>query len=232
MIRAAIAAIRRKPSGSPFPFMQTMVNEAYSDAVLHCGALPFLIPVSRPELATEVLAGFDLLILPGGGDVSPSLYGEEIDGAIEPDLEMDLFHIALIKHAHSAGIPILGICRGIQIINTAFGGSLYQDLARSIGTKIHHRRYDIPSGYAHIVHAEPGSEIEKIIGSSALTNSLHHQGIKELGKGLRATAHTEDGLIEAIEGENILAVQWHPEAMAEMAGIFSYSIDKASRLAH
>lgn len=219
MKRIAIATDRQAPQGSVFPFWQNYVNEGYTSAVFDSGALPFLIPFTKPTGTEELLEGFDALILTGGNDISPILYGEEITYSKDCDEKLDRFHMGLITSARKKGIPILGVCRGFQLLNVALGGTLYQDLEKERDSSINHKQLDLPLSVAHNVELMEGTYIysalkEKTIG----VNSLHHQGIKDLGFGLTAAAYSPDGLVEAIEGQGVYGVQWHPEALSEGKG--------------
>ena len=179
-------------------------DQNYIDAIEALGAEA--VAKYSPEVDTD----YDGLILCGGADMHPSYYGEEICGSVGMDLARDEAEVALLQAYATAGKPILGICRGHQLINVFFGGSLYQDIAES---ELHKRQNDKDN--AHVVSAVEGSILAELYGESFSVNSAHHQAIKELGAGLRATAYWNGQYIEAIEhgGLPILAVQWHPERM-------------------
>lgn len=223
MKRIAIATDRQKPQASVFPFMQNYANEGYTEAVIKGGGVPLLVPYCEPIFTDKMLEGFDALILMGGNDVSPILYGEENRKAIDFDESLDRFHMSLITEARKIGIPILGICRGFQLLNVAFGGTLYQDIESEKDSTINHTQLDRPCSIAHQVQLVEGSNLYRILKEKNIgVNSLHHQGIKDLGFGLNAVAYAPDGLIEAFEGEDVFGVQWHPEAMSgRMTEIFS-----------
>lgn len=158
-----------------------------------------LIPVTCEMEKDFILETCDGLFVPGGCDVDPKNYGEDFNGAKECFDFIDDLDIFYIKAFHSAKKPILGICRGLQIINVAFGGTLYQDIGGHSDTK-------------HFVYVEKDSFIYDLYKEDKLqVNSFHHQIIKDLGEGLRVVAKSDEGYIEAIEGDNIYAVQWHPE---------------------
>ena len=162
------------------------------------------------EYLPKVDTGYDGLILCGGSDVDPKYYNEKIDGSVGIDAERDENEIALLSAYVKAGKPILGICRGHQIINIFFGGSLYQHIPEY---DLHTRKDERDS--AHKVTAVPDSIIASLYGTELSVNSAHHQAVKALGEGLRATAVWNDQYIEAIEHTSlpILGVQWHPERM-------------------
>jgi len=225
MKKIAVATYRQAPKGSVFKYRQVLSNEAYLEAVEKEGAYPVLISPSSIFSAEEIAAGFDGIILPGGDDVSPETYGEENRLSVDCDIEMDSFHIDLIKAAYKLKKPLLGICRGFQLINVAFGGSLYQDIATDFSTQIVHKVYEKPYEGVHDVKIVEGTFLSNLFPSTLCVNSLHHQGVKKLGDGLIVSATAGDGLIEAIEVDKIIGVQWHPEAMqSEMRSIFSLFI--------
>jgi len=159
-----------------------------------------------PKIDTD----YDGLVLCGGNDIAPSYYGEEIDGSVDIDSERDKVEFALLKAFVQAGKPVLGICRGFQLINIFFGGSLYQHLPE---TPLHTNKEDFY--ITHSVTAVENSIVEKNYGKTFSVNSSHHQAIKDLGDGLYATAFWEGKYIEAYEHKSlpIFAVQWHPERM-------------------
>ena len=178
----------------------------YRRAVVAAGAEPVdLIP------GTQSLPDIDGLLLPGGWDVDPSFYGEARDDKVgDTDPELDETELRLFRQAREKHIPMLGICRGQQVINVAMGGSLIQHLdehdARAIG-----RRH-----LAHTIEVEPESELARAAGEHKIqVNSLHHQAVKDLAPGLQETAHGEDGTVEGVESDDglIVAVQCHPEEL-------------------
>lgn len=177
--------------------------EAYVQAVALAGGLP------DAQRLPPVNTDYDGLLLCGGNDIDPAFYGEEIDGAVEIHRERDDAEMALVKAYLAAGKPIFGICRGLQLLNVYFGGSLHQDLADAC---IHTNKEDYST--AHGVTAVPGGLCHGLYGEEFAINSYHHQGIKALGKGLRVDARSGE-LIEAVVHETmpVMAVQWHPERM-------------------
>jgi len=152
---------------------------------------------------------YDGLVLCGGNDMDPAFFGEKIDGSVDIEHERDALEFALLKAFLAADKPVLGICRGCQVINVYFGGTLYQDLPNA-----DEHKSGTEQDIVHPVRAEKGSIAEKLYGPEFLVNSVHHQAIKQLGKGLKATM-LSDGIIEGIEHESlpVFAVQWHPERL-------------------
>ncbi len=214
--------------------------EPYSRAIAQAGGLPLILPIIRDEdLRGEVLDTLDGLLFTGGEDIHPSFYSEPIEercGRIDKD--RDLFELALAEAALDRQIPILGICRGIQLLNIVLGGSLYQDLSYRPGTLPHHsspreKRYDL----IHKVNLQPESYLAKIFGHLAFdVTSTHHQLLKDVAPPLKAVAFADDGVIEGVEAEDhpfLLAVQWHPERMIrrhpEQLALFRALVQAASR---
>ncbi len=196
----------------------------YTESVLKAGGLPILIPVTTNEEAlAAILDRLDALILIGGEDVHPSYYGEEpIEQLEEVDSLRDVYDLALIRLASDRQLPVLGICRGEQLINVAFGGSLYQDIpTQHPDTTVQHRQKELSNVTTHTVNVLPGSVVAQITGQTTLfTNTHHHQAVKQIAPGFQVTAWAADGIPEAIESTNgrpIWGVQFHPEALT-MAG--------------
>lgn len=194
------------------------INEAYPNAIKNSGGE--LKMIETKEEIDNLIQNADGILLPGGADVNPVLYNEEKKeycGKIND--KKDDFEIYLIEKAREKKIPILGICRGIQVLNVKFGGTLYQDIGKDMRNSLNHDRFDNgPRSFlAHEVSIEESSMLHKILGTDRVeTNSLHHQGVKDLGQGLVATGFTSDGLVEALEMPSypyLVAVQWHPEEL-------------------
>jgi putative glutamine amidotransferase len=233
----AVGGVNRKWDGSD----RTGVNAAYVKSVLAGGGVPLVLsPLLGPALAARALAGVDGVLLTGGEDVHPAWYhAEPSPHLFPPSRERDLFELALFAAARQMELPILGICRGIQLINVAMGGTLYQDIPAERAGEIDHNPTAERQHRTHSVRLERGSRAERALGSAPLAvNSFHHQAIKDLAKGLIATGWTEDGLIEAVEtgpgAPWLLAVQWHPEEMfaeanAPDSGLFRALVVEASR---
>ena len=178
----------------------------YYEAVEACGVTA--CPVTKKEEVKDL----DGIIIPGGGDVDPALYHEENVACFGIDKDLDKLEMDVIEEAVKAGIPILGICRGHQILNVYFGGSLYQHIDQAERHK-HTEKGDS----AHKIDVLPGTFLEEIYKETTISvNSAHHQGVKKMGKGLVAAAVSDDGVTEAIYHESlpIYGVQWHPERMS------------------
>lgn len=215
------------------------VNQDYIFAILDAGGMPVIIPPCEDEnRLCEALDRCDALLLTGGADVNPACYGEEMlpcCGELTP--ERDAAEPVLIRHAVEKGMPILGICRGIEILNAAMGGTLYQDLEEQFGKTAKHPRMDIPAGDAHLMRYVPGTLLHSIIGmDESPVNSRHHQAVKALAPGMKANAFAPDGLtegMEAADGRPILCVQWHPESLQkrlpEQRRIFEWLVREAAK---
>jgi putative glutamine amidotransferase len=213
-----------------------LLPRRYADMVAAAGGLPVLLP---PMPAGErVLPRLDGLILSGGGDINPAMYGARRDPATGPaNTVRDDAELSLAQHALEGGLPLLGICRGLQVINVALGGTLIQHLPDLTGNDSHSPD---PGGYGtHKVSVAPGSQLAGILGrTEAAVPTHHHQAVERLGTGLVATAWTDDGVIEAAEFEApesgpgrafAIAVQWHPEAGDDLS-LFTALIEAAVRM--
>ncbi len=197
-----------------------LIPESYVTSVTAAGAIPVLLP-PVPGI-DEVIGRLDGLVLSGGGDLDPARYGAERDPRCGPSsADRDAAELALLAACVDAGLPLLGICRGLQVLNVALGGTLHQHLPDLVG---HDGHAPVPAGYGqHEVSVAPGSRLAAILHRTDLTDHLpvvvpthHHQAIDVLGRGLAVTARATDGTIEAAEldpGQHPFAVgvQWHPE---------------------
>jgi putative glutamine amidotransferase len=187
----------------------------YVASILEAGGLPLLIPSTPPELAKRTIESVDGLLLTGGGDISPTCYGATLEPeTTDVDDERDRSELALVAAAVERGIPILGICRGAELVNVAFGGTLRQQLPTK--DVVRHtqprRRYE----KVHRVLLEAESLIAEVVGSHELdVNSIHHQGLDVVGNDLDPVGRADDGLVEVVENRDrrVLAVQWHPECL-------------------
>lgn len=195
-------------------------NRTYSDAVESAGGIPILIPLLNDlEAVGALLARVDGLLLPGGIDVQPHLYDEDPHPLLgEVDPKIDDLELALARWALEKDLPILGICRGLQVLNVALGGTLYQDVNDQIDGTMRHVYPDLPrTQVIHNVAIEPESLLEQVTGKRSFwVNSIHHQAVKKPGHGVRISGRAEDGVVEAIEStlnHYVIAVQWHPEEL-------------------
>jgi putative glutamine amidotransferase len=202
----------------------------YLNAVQEAGGYPVVLPAS-PELAADGLDLVSGLLLPGGGDLEARHFGQANSptvGYLNP--LRDQFELAVLKEALRRRMPVFGVCRGMQLLNVALGGTLYQDIREEHGSELEHSREDIPDQIVHGVSIDPQSCLASILGSTQVSvNSSHHQAVKDLSPRLKATAWAPDGIVEAVEmcGPEtgfIMAVQWHPERlfgrMPEQARLF------------
>lgn len=196
------------------------VAEPYVSALRRAGVRPVILAGRDPDPAEEILAPFAGLLLAGGGDLDPRLYSSRKDKRVYGvDDDRDALELALVRTALDRGVPTLAICRGMQVVNVACGGSLHQHLPEPLGRGTHG---DPTSGVlvTHGVEVAADSRLAAATDATRLAacTSVHHQGIDRLGEGLRAVAWSDDGLIEALEpsdeGAWLTAVQWHPEVTA------------------
>jgi putative glutamine amidotransferase len=203
-----------------------VMSQRYILTLTAAGAIPFMIPLVDEETLRGISDELDGVFLPGGADIDPSTYGRDPHPLCDrTDRERDRVEMSLARWAMAESRPVLGVCRGMQLVNVAAGGTLYQDLAEQFDGAIKHDYFPFAGSnfardyLAHEVEVAKESRLARIYGAGRLeVNSMHHQGIRELGAGLTATAHAPDGLIEALEGQGdnyLVAVQWHPEALTE-----------------
>jgi putative glutamine amidotransferase len=208
---------------NPHGYSHLDLPEAYTRAIVRAGGWPVLVPLDLEEAALAgLLSRLDGVLLSGGGDVHPQRYrsrSHPLVAGVDPD--RDRTEIALAHLAAGEGKPLFGICRGLQVINVALGGSLYEDLLDQYPQALQHSCFpDHPRDHlAHPVRVQPNTRLAGILGGpSSPVNSMHHQGIRDLAPGLQAAAFAPDGLVEAVElfGHPFgLAVQWHPECLQE-----------------
>ncbi|VAX23325.1 Glutamine amidotransferase, class I [hydrothermal vent metagenome] len=201
------------------------LKKSYPDAITKSGGAPLILPISTNlELISQYFETVDGLLLSGGHfDIDPKLYGEKKwpeTGPLKPD--RTIMEIKLFKKAMRAGMPLLGICGGMQAINVGLGGTLYQHLPKQLSSEIpHEQKPKHPSNPHHRVSLTGGSLLARLAGGDeAKVNSTHHQGVRSVGKGLRVCASAPDGLVEGIEMEDsdkpfLVGVQWHPEYLID-----------------
>jgi len=204
---------------------QIVVTEAYVQAVAVAGGCPLMVPLGlSPELLDGLLARLDGILFTGGGDIDPAFYGAAPHPKVgDVDLDRDGVELHLLEMSVRQGVPFLGICRGLQLINVGLGGTLYADIAAQRPAALRHDYYpDYPRDHlAHAVEVCIGSRLAGILGHSHVeVNSLHHQGIDRLAPGLASVASAPDEIVEAVELPEHpfgLAVQWHPEWLGSHA---------------
>ncbi len=194
------------------------IDAHYDELLRRAGAdVAFLAPSFDLDALSHALARFDGVVIPGGNDIDPALYGEApLPGADEPVPLRDRFEPALVVAAEGIGLPLLGICRGAQILNVAHGGTLVQSLPEA---PIDHRQPEPYGRPSHEVLVSPDSPLSPLAREGRLAvNSIHHQGIGRLGRGLAVAATAPDGVVEAVWEPNArfeLGVQWHPELLMD-----------------
>jgi putative glutamine amidotransferase len=216
------------------------VGASYVEAVEHAGGLPLLIPAGRPtDELPWILEMIDGLLLPGGVDVQPAVYGEADEpGLRTTDPELDALEVPLVQAAVPLRIPVLGICRGAQLINVAYGGSLSQDISKSHREVLHWSSDELGPGYlAHDIEVITGTLLHEIVKEKRLAvNSFHHQAVKRMGLKLIPNAMSADGLIEGFESNDgrVLSVQCHPEDLTDhewSRGLFAWLVRAAGETA-
>ncbi|MEA2210101.1 MAG: putative glutamine amidotransferase [Solirubrobacteraceae bacterium] len=244
LIAVTTSEVRRSESVAPTPQGEPPRHEMalglkYLQALEDAGGIPLVVPpLSTSSVVDALLDRVDALCLSGGPDLDPQAYNErrhERTGPIEPDL--DEFEFAVAKAADERGMPILAICRGLQVLNVARGGTLHQHLPDVVGVTINHRQPEPGPQPTHSVTISRETRIADILGrEDAQVNSFHHQAIARLGRGLVVTSRAPDGTIESIEAtdrEFVLGVQWHAETLVarpEQAALFRAFVAEARRV--
>ncbi|MBA2668790.1 MAG: gamma-glutamyl-gamma-aminobutyrate hydrolase family protein [Gemmatimonadetes bacterium] len=206
-----------------------VMSQRYVQTLIHAGGLPWMIPLVAEDVETTrgMYEALDGIFLPGGADVDPLSYGEERHPKCDrSDPPRDRMEMQLVRWALEEQKPVLGVCRGAQIMNLVMGGTLWQDLAELREGSIKHDYFPFKGAYPRDYMAHPilvtdnNSRLSRIVGApQVLVNSMHHQGIRDLAPGLIVTAVAPDGLIEAVESPDqehfFVGVQWHPEVLTE-----------------
>ncbi len=216
-----------------------LVSMDYTESISRAGGTPLAIaPINSEDYLHSVVDSIDALVLTGGGDVNPRQYGQSLEkGLGKLEIERDVVELKLIDYAMQKKMPIFGVCRGIQLLNVYFKGSLFQDISWHKDKKIEHSFSKAPkSAEVHRVNFVKDCPLKNCFKEDVVfVNSLHHQAIDRLGEGLSVCATSEDGYIEAIQYDanpTVFAVQWHPEMMTgvhpEQLNIFKMLIDYAS----
>lgn len=233
-----IAATRDSISFGIWTVDSDFMTSAYTDAIQQAGGRSVLLPLDPQDIdhPDEVLRGLDGLIIPGGNDVDPSQYGADPHPALGPTSDLlDEVQLSLARAAIAADLPLLGVCRGMQVLNVASGGTLHQHLPDVLGGSEEHRRVpgSLGAENEHDVDLTPGSlAADAAGGTTATTRSHHHQAVDQLGEGLIVTGRDlKDGIVEAIEAPSnafCLGVQWHPEADPDSV-VIAALVDAARR---
>ena len=233
------ASVTWENEGDAFTgYKRNYLSFDYSDAIIASGGIPIILPTTREvETIKQMVGHLDGLLLSGGVDLSPVLFGDEPRKNLGPTImQRDESERLILKEAITRQLPILGICRGFQLLNCYFGGTLYQDLSEA-KELIKHDFNGLPSDLAHSIEMEEGSLIHKLLGENNLVNSFHHQTLKDLAPNFKVTARAKDGTPEAIENKKnehfIFAVQFHPEMMFKkhpyILPLFNHFIQEAEK---
>lgn len=201
----------------------------YAASIAAAGGVP--VQLARDAPVADLVARLDGIVLSGGADVEPARYGAQPEddlGEIEPD--RDAWELALLAAAASLGLPVLGICRGLQLVNVAYGGTLRQHV--ELGEGAGHPQWDVDGRIAtHDVTTVAGTALRRLVGAALGVNSLHHQVVDTVGGELVISAHASDDVVEGLETSDgrVLAVQWHPELLARPDPTFSWIVEHSRR---
>lgn len=229
---AITATSRRETPADP---ERVRLNASYVSAIVRAGGLPVVSPALIGEEADALVNVVDALLLTGGEDIDPALYGAAPHPALaRVTLERDTWEIALVRAARARGIPVLGVCRGIQLLNVALGGTLIQDIPSECPGALPHQQDDARSDRTHEITCIPESRLAGIMGQTARVNSMHHQAVASVAGRLAVTATAPDGIIEGVEWPGAewwcTAVQWHPEELEGAdSGLFAAFVGAAAR---
>jgi len=238
--RAPLIGVTTSVTVGKYP-ERVQLNTAYVHAVQQAGGVPVLLPPESSEAAIEALwERLDGLMLTGGGDIDPARFGEARHASVSDVSDArDALELELTERAVSQERPLLAICRGIQVLNVALGGTLYQDIPSEPGSPIDHSQKERRDRPTHAVKVlGEGTRLGRILGTLEIeVNSFHHQAVKRLGRGLREVAWAPDGIIEGVElpGADgfVVGVQWHPEDLVEhdpvARSLFAAFVDAAKR---
>lgn len=200
------------------PRRELALGLRYLEALEGTGGVPLVVPPMGLDAAEALLDGVDGLCLSGGPDIHPAAYGQAPHAELGPtEREMDAFEAALVRAADRRGMPILAICRGLQLVNVARGGTLHQHLPDVVGNAVEHRQSERAENPTHAIEVAGDAQLAAILGwRQGEVNSFHHQAVDQLGMGLVATAWSPDGTIEALEAPDrpfLVGVQWHAECL-------------------
>ncbi|HEX5322262.1 MAG TPA: gamma-glutamyl-gamma-aminobutyrate hydrolase family protein [Capsulimonadaceae bacterium] len=229
---------RRAAARSEIQTINTGVDIDYIDSLVAAGGAPVILPCMPDKaVAAAAVNAADGIVLTGGGDVMSLAYGEEphpscmYQDPVRDEIELEVVRLALARN-----LPILGICRGLQVLNIAFGGTLVQDVVSQVKGAVKHYAHGLTPVLMHSIDVTEDSQLARIFGRTSLpVNSYHHQAAKDIGKGLRANCWARDGVVEGLEaadGRPIVAVQFHPEEVAlehaEFLKLFQWIVRESS----
>jgi len=208
------------PHSEPVQSRELALGLTYPEAIHRAGAVPVIIPPLDLDSIEPLLDGLCGLCLSGGPDLHPGVYGQQPHAALGPtEPHLDIFEVALLRAAEARQLPVLAICRGLQVLNVARGGTLVQDLPSQWPSELVHRQLAPGRVPTHDVTLEPGSLVADALGAlQTRVNSFHHQAVDVLGNGLRAVGWASDGVVEAVVATDrafTVAVQWHAESMVD-----------------
>ena len=236
MLIALSVAETEKAKGAKSPYFQALLAAGVGENEMEM--------VSAADAYRVRAENYDGILFAGGEDIDPSFYADgKQHQSVHANRLRDEFEFAMLDVALARRAPILGICRGVQMINVGFGGTLYQDMKADAEPKLEHRQTDLGKARQETTHSvvvtDPDSSLGTIVSGSCRVNSLHHQAVKRVGRGLKVTARSEDGFVEAVESAQeypfLMAVQWHPEEMAinspEQREIFARFVAKCREVA-
>jgi putative glutamine amidotransferase len=239
LIGVTTSEVRRKQRAQPLPQgdlpqPEIVLGVVYARAVEQAGGVPVVLPPLAARDVSPLVDQLAGICVSGGPDIDPAVYGSDRHpqlGPVEP--ELDAFELAVVRRADALGLPVLGICRGCQVLNVARGGTLHQHVPDVSDGSVSHRQTESGRTTTHDIRLEPGSRLASIVGPEDLpVNAFHHQAVDRLGRGLRAVAWAADGIVEAIEGDGFyLGVQWHVETLVHLerhARVFEALVDAAS----
>lgn len=227
-----------RPGRPPLPRFE--LKQAYCEAVRRAGGIPLLLPFLAPDELQEVSSRLSGVVITGGAfDIGPEEYGEQARpglGALKP--ERTRFERSVAELSLRRGLPVLGVCGGMQLLNVVLGGSLHQDLATEREGCLAHEQAHDPREPAHEVVVEAGTRLARLLGARPAVNTTHHQAVKALGAGLRISARAPDGVVEAIEADGesldrtpfVVGVQWHPELLddADSRALYAAFVEAAA----
>jgi putative glutamine amidotransferase len=210
--------LKQIPKGEP-PHREICLGIPYLNSIQQVGGVPLIIAPMHRDLIDSILDAVDAVCLSGGPDIDPSTYGRPPHEKLGPtELATDSFEIALARAADARGMPILAICRGMQVLNVARGGTLHQHIPDAFGkSELQHRQSELGHHATHTVSVEPGTLLARTLGHEEVeVNSFHHQSVERLGSGLSVSARSPDGIVEGIEAVDrdfVVGVQWHAESL-------------------